>query len=185
MAKVFQCKYCKCTFPSMQGQHSHLAQAKKCHKMWEADLDTIHTSLPQNFNGCGEDNNQSTEIGKQSPVTDRLKKYKLTINPLRYTSWWRCCPRRGWSSAQFSWWRQRSQNATIQCLMARKLPLSSRAGLTQRTYHVQNSAQCSSHQRGINMGEILRQGWLECRTVDTGLWNDPCSYKQASETREG
>ena len=69
----------------MQGQCSHLAQAKKCHKMWEADLDTMHASLPQNFDSCGEDNNQSTEIGKQSPVTDRLKKYKLTINPPRYT----------------------------------------------------------------------------------------------------
>ena len=44
MAKVFRCKYCKCTFPSMQGQHSHLSQAKKCHKMWEADLDTMHAS---------------------------------------------------------------------------------------------------------------------------------------------
>ena len=70
----------------MQGQCLHLSQAKKCHKMWEADLDTMHISLPQNIDGCGEDNNQSTEIGKQSPVTDRLKKYELTINPPRYTS---------------------------------------------------------------------------------------------------
>ena len=53
--------------------------------MWEADLDTMHASLPQNIDGCGEDNNQSAEIGKQSPVTDRLKKYELTINPPRYT----------------------------------------------------------------------------------------------------
>ena len=41
MARTYRCKYCACLFPSMQGQRSHLAQAKKCHMRWWADLNII------------------------------------------------------------------------------------------------------------------------------------------------
>jgi hypothetical protein len=36
----------------MQGQRSHLAQAKKCHEKWQADLDTLH--IPSS-KGCRDD----------------------------------------------------------------------------------------------------------------------------------
>ena len=48
MAKIFRCKYCGRTFPSMQGQRSHLAQAKKCHNKWQADLDTLQIASQNN-----------------------------------------------------------------------------------------------------------------------------------------
>jgi hypothetical protein len=54
----------------MQGQRSHLAQAKKCHKRWQADLNTTHI-LPQNLSeGHSKDNDQTAGIGER-PATDR------------------------------------------------------------------------------------------------------------------
>jgi hypothetical protein len=50
------------TFPSIQGQRSHLAQAKRCHEKWRADLDTLH--IPSH-----DDNDQTAGIGEH-PAMD-------------------------------------------------------------------------------------------------------------------
>src|SRR6267154_4630881 len=56
MTKLFRCKYCTRTFPSMQGQRSHVAQARKCHERWQADLDTMLILPPNLFEGRSGDN---------------------------------------------------------------------------------------------------------------------------------
>lgn len=54
----------------MQGQRSHLAQARKCHAKWQADLETS-IRRPQNlFEGYSNDDNLTAEIGKY-PAIDR------------------------------------------------------------------------------------------------------------------
>jgi hypothetical protein len=69
MAKTYRCKYCTRLFPSLQGQRSHLAQAKKCHERWQGDLDTGHI-LPQGlFEGRSNDNNQIAGILGEHPAT--------------------------------------------------------------------------------------------------------------------
>jgi hypothetical protein len=53
----------------MQGHRSHLAQAKKCHKMWQEDLDAMQSrsrDLPESH---GDDNNQTVGVG-ECPATD-------------------------------------------------------------------------------------------------------------------
>ena len=47
----------------MQGQRSHLSQARKCHARWQADVDTMLV-LPQNpFEGHSNDG-QTAGIGE-------------------------------------------------------------------------------------------------------------------------
>jgi hypothetical protein len=52
----------------MQGQRSHLAQAKKCHERWRADLDNMRI-IPNLFEGSDQDDNQTAGIGG-CPATD-------------------------------------------------------------------------------------------------------------------
>jgi len=48
----------------MQGQRSHLAQAKKCHERWQGDLDAVR-NLPQGlFEGRSNDDDQTARMGE-------------------------------------------------------------------------------------------------------------------------
>jgi hypothetical protein len=51
----------------MQGHRSHLAQAKKCHKRWQADLNTMCIPIPpQNLlDSHSEDDNETAETGER------------------------------------------------------------------------------------------------------------------------
>ena len=55
----------------MQGQRSHLAQAKKCHQRWQVDLDTvcILPRAPSLFKGDSNDDNETAGIGEY-PATE-------------------------------------------------------------------------------------------------------------------
>lgn len=59
----------------MQGQRSHLAQAKKCHERWQVDLDTMRI-LPQPENlfedGSNDDNHWQTAGIGERPVTSNV-----------------------------------------------------------------------------------------------------------------
>ena len=72
MAKTYQCKYCAHLFPSMQGQCSHLAQAKKCHMRWWVDLNIMRIPSQHRDLSKIHDNNQSvaSEGGCQAIVND-------------------------------------------------------------------------------------------------------------------
>lgn len=52
----------------MQGQRSHLTQAKKCHDKWRADLDSYHMAPNSSFEGCSDGNNQSIGLGERQKV---------------------------------------------------------------------------------------------------------------------
>jgi hypothetical protein len=59
----------------MQGQRSHLAQAKKCHEGWQADLDTlcIPSSSNLEFHNKSSSNNNDQTAGEglgEQPATD-------------------------------------------------------------------------------------------------------------------
>src|SRR5216684_2594819 len=72
MGKTYRCKYCMRTFPSAQGQRSHLAQVKKCGKRWQADLHAMQIHGPNLFRSCSDDNNERAEIGKGTPTDSNL-----------------------------------------------------------------------------------------------------------------
>jgi hypothetical protein len=68
MTKTLRCKYCAHVFASTQGHRSHLAQARKCHVRWQADLDTMRI-LPKNMFETCNDYIQTAEI-RECPSTD-------------------------------------------------------------------------------------------------------------------
>jgi len=78
MVKTYQCKYCAHLFLSIQGQRSHLAQAKRCHERWQADLDTVHIPPQDLFEGCSDDDH-TPGIGEQ-PATDRDPDVDLNVD---------------------------------------------------------------------------------------------------------
>ena len=59
----------------MQGQRSHLAQARNCHKRWQAGLGTTgtHGTFPKNlFESRTMDNNQTAELGERPATTEAI-----------------------------------------------------------------------------------------------------------------
>ncbi len=76
MVKLF---YCTHVFPTMQGQHSHLAQVKKCCQRWDTDLDKMHLH-PQNlFKGCGNNDNQTAGMGEPQTAMTQFWSENLII----------------------------------------------------------------------------------------------------------
>lgn len=48
----------------MQGQRSHLTQAKKCHKKWQADLNALQIPPDNSFEGSNDADDQPAELGE-------------------------------------------------------------------------------------------------------------------------
>jgi hypothetical protein len=52
----------------MQGQLSHLAQAKKCHKKWQAYLDALQIPSNNLFKGSNNADNQPAGLGEHLAI---------------------------------------------------------------------------------------------------------------------
>ena len=75
MVNTHRCKYCARAFPSMQGQRSHLAQAKKCHERWQADLEKMVIPSHNTLKGHSPRDNDDwpVGIGQDSATNDVLR----------------------------------------------------------------------------------------------------------------